>query len=184
MSSLFLGTVVRQFGFNNNVSYLSFDSHRVLLSAGFYEDSLYREVVNIIPKVFFYFHYPSYEHDLLFKSCVLPFQSHLQDNGLTHFMSYQIDLLSLSSEVVAYAFGNIRGNYYVRPSTTRRNNYRILNTSTNVTTDIFSSNMTYVGGITTVGIAKQSSPSSPIDSITFKLRDVDFVFTTLFTLTS
>jgi hypothetical protein len=183
MSSLFLGTVVRHLGFNNNnASFLSFDSYRVLLSAGFYEDSLYREVVNIIPKVFFYFHYPSYENDLLFKTRVLPFQRHLQRNGLTHFMSYRIDLVSLSYEVLAYAFGIIRGNYYVRPSTTRRNNYHIRNTSTNVTSDIFSSNMTYIGGITTVGINDTESPTSiPIDSIILKLRDVDLVFTTLFT---
>ena len=183
MSSLTLGTAVRQFGFNNsNISSLLLDSEQSLLSAGFYEDANYRQVVNVIPKVFFYFHYPAYEGDLLFKSRVLPFYGYLNNNGLTHVMSYRIDLVALSQHVLAYPCSVIRGNYYMRPSTTRRNHYQVANTSTNVTTNVLLSNITYVGGITTIGIVEGDSETNPIDSITFKLRDVDLVFTTLFKL--
>jgi len=183
MSSLFLGTAVRQFGFDNsNNSSLFIGLDRILLSVGFYEDSNYQQVVNIIPKVFFYFHYPAYEGDLLFKSRVLPFYGYLNNNGLTHVMSYRIDLVALSQHVLAYPCSVIRGNYYMRPSTTRRNHYQVANTSTNVTTNVLLSNITYVGGITTIGIVEGDSETNPIDSITFKLRDVDLVFTTLFKL--
>jgi hypothetical protein len=64
----------------------------------------------------------------------------------------------------------------------RRNNYQIGNMSTNVTTNVLLTNITYIGGITTVGIVEGSPENSSMDSITFKLRDVDLVFTTLFTL--
>jgi len=183
MSSLTLGTAVRQFGFNNsNISSLLLDSEQSLLSAGFYEDANYRQVVNVIPKVFFYFHYPAYEGDLLFKSRVLPFYGYLNNNGLTHVMSYRIDLVGLSNAVLAYRFSTIRGNYYMRPSTTRRNHYQIGNTSTNVTTNVLLTNITYIGGITTIGIVEGNTENNPIDFIAFKLRDVDLVFTTLFKL--
>ncbi len=183
MNSLTLGTAVRQFGFNNsNISYLLLDSEQTLLSAGFYEDANYRQIVNVIPKVFFYFQYPAYEGDLLFKSRVLPFYRYLNNNGLTHVMSYRIDLVALSQEVLAYPFSIIRGNYYMRPSMTRRNHYQVENTSTNVTTNVLLTNITYIGGITTIGIFEGDPETNPVDSITFKLRDVDLVFTTLFTL--
>jgi len=183
MSSLFLGTAVRQFGFDNsNNSSLFIGLDRILLSVGFYEDSNYQQVVNIIPKVFFYFHYPAYEGDLLFNSRVLPFYRSLNNNGLTHLMSYRIDLAALSQKVLAYPFSTIRGNYYMRPSTARRNHYQIGNTATNVTTNVLNTNITYIGGITTVGIVEDNPQNNPIDFITFKLRDVDLVFTTLFTL--
>lgn len=183
MSNFFLGTVVRQFGFYNyNNSSLFTDTSKILLTAGFYEDVGYRQLVNILPKMFFYFHYPAYVGDLFFRSRVSPFYSYLNRNGLTHVMSYRIDLVALSHHVLAYPFSVIRGNYYMRPSMTRRNNYQIGNMSTNVTTNVLLTNITYIGGITTVGIVKGSPENSPMDSITFKLRDVDLVFTTLFTL--
>ncbi len=183
MNSLTSGTAIRQFGFNNsNISSLLLDSEQSLLSAGFYEDANYRQVVNVIPKVFFYFPYPAYEGDLLFKSRVLPFYRYLNNNGLTHVMSYRIDLVALSQDVSAYPFNVIRGNYYMRPSITRRNHYQVDNNSTNVTTNVLSTNITYIGGITTVGIVESDSETNPIDFITFKLRDIDLVFTTLFTL--
>jgi len=183
MSSLFLGTAVRQFGFDNsNNSSLFIGLDRILLSVGFYEDSNYKQVVNIIPKVFFYFYHPAYEGDLLFNSRVLPFYRYLNNNGLTHFMSYRIDLVGLSNAVLAYRFSTIRGNYYMRPSTTRRNHYQIGNTSTNVTTNVLLTNITYIGGITIIGIVEGNTENNPIDFIAFKLRDVDLVFTTLFKL--
>jgi len=183
MANLLFGTVVRQLGFHSsNASSLFLNSEQALLSAGFYEDSNYRQVVNIIPKIFFYFHYPAYEGDLLFNSRVLPFYRSLNNNGLMHLMSYRIDLAALSQKVLAYPFSIIKSNYYVRPSTTRRSHYQIENTSTNVNTNVLNTNITYIGGITTVGIVEGNTENNPIDFITFKLRDVDLVFTTLFTL--
>jgi hypothetical protein len=183
MDSLFLGTAVRQLGFDDsNSSFLFTDFDKVLLSAGFDEDMVYRQVVSVIPKVFFYFHYPAYEGDLLFKSRVLPFHSHFHSDGLTHLMSYQIDLEGLSSIALAYPFSTIKGNYYAKPTTSRRNNYQIANLSTNVTNNILLTNITYIGGITTIGVTEVSSIGNRIDSITFRLRDVDLVFTTLFKL--
>jgi hypothetical protein len=183
MTNLLLGTVVRQLGFHSSsTSSLFLNSEQALLSAGFYEDSNYRQLVNIIPKVFFYFHYPAYKGDLLFKSRVLPFYGRFNNNGFTHVMSYRIDLLSLSQNVLAYPFNTIKGNYYMRPSMTRRNHYQVENTSTNVTTNVLATNITYIGGITTIGIVEGSPENNPMDSITFKLRDVDLVFTTLFKL--
>jgi len=70
----------------------------------------------------------------------------------------------------------------MRPSTTRRNHYQIGNTSTNVTTNVLLTNITYIGGITTIGIVEGNTENNPIDFIAFKLRDVDLVFTTLFKL--
>jgi len=183
MSNLLLGTVVRQLGFHSShTSSLFLNSEQALLSTGSYEDSNYRQLVNIIPKVFFYFHYPAYEGDLLFKSRVLPFYRSYNNNGLTHVMSYRIDLAALSQSVLAYPLSIIRGNYYVRPSTTRRSHYQVENTSTNVTTNVLNTNITYIGGITTVGISDGAPSNSPIDFMIFKLRDIDLVFTTLFKL--
>ena len=178
-----LGTAVRQFGFNNSkIPSLLLDSEQALLSAGFYDDANYRQIVNVIPKIFFYFYYPAYSGDLLFKSRLLPVYRYLNRNGLTHLMSYQINLLASSQNVLAYPLNDIKGNYYVRPSMTRRSHYQIRDTSTNVTTNVLSTNITYIGGITTVGIVEGNPENNPIDFITFKLRDVDLVFTTLFTL--
>jgi hypothetical protein len=183
MTQLLLGTVVRQLGFHSsNISSLFLNSEQALLSAGFYEGSDYKQLVNIIPKVFFYFHCPAYKGDLLFKSRVLPFYESFNNNGLLHVMSYQVDLVKLSQNVLAYPFNTIKGNYYMRPSMTRRNHYQIENTSTNVTTNVLDTNITYIGGITTIGIVKDTPENNPIDFITFKLRDVDLVFTTLFKL--
>jgi hypothetical protein len=183
MDDLLLGTAVRQLGFHSsNNSSLFLNSEQALLSVGSYEDSNYGQLVNIIPKVFFYFHYPAYKDDLLFKSRVLPFYRSLNNNGLTHVMSYRVDLAALSQKVLAYPFSTIGGNYYMRPSTARRNHYQIGNTATNVTTNVLNTNITYIGGITTVGIVEDNPQNNPIDFITFKLRDVDLVFTTLFTL--
>jgi hypothetical protein len=169
MSSLFLGTAVRQFGFGNfNSPSLFIGLDKMMLTTG--------------SKVFFYFHYPAYEGDLLFKSRLLPFYSYFHSNGLTHLMSYRIDLAGLSSIVLAYPSSVIRGNYYVKPSTTRRNNYQIASSSTNVTNNVLLTNATYIGGITIIGITEGMPTDSSADFITFRLRDVDLVFTTLFKL--
>jgi hypothetical protein len=183
MASWFLGTAVRQLGFGDfNSSFLFIGLDKMMLSTGSNEDSVHRQLVNVISKVFFYFHYPAYEGDLLFKSRLLPFYSYFHSGGLTHLMSYRIDLAGLSSIVLAYPFSIIRGNYYVKPSTTRRNNYQIASSSTNITTNTLLTNATYIGGITTIGITEVMPIDSPIDFITFRLRDVDLVFTTLFKL--
>ncbi len=183
MAGLQLGIVARQFGFDDpNTSSLYLDSNVVLLSAGSREDPIYRRIANVISKSFFYFHYPAYVGDLLFKTRIFPFHSYFNDDlvGLTHFMSYQIDLEALSHDVIAYAFSLIKGNYYVRPSEVRRSNYRV--TSTNITLNVLDTNTTYVGGITTVAIGHGSSVSNPIEFITFKLRNIDLAFTTIFKL--
>jgi hypothetical protein len=183
MDSLFLGTAVRQLGFDNsNSPSILIGLDKIMLSNGSNEDSVYRQVVNVISKIFFYFHYPAYEGDLLFESRILPFHRYFNSNGLTHLMSYRIDLAGLSSIVLAYPFGTIRGNYYVKPSTIRRNNYQIASHSTNVTTSVLQTNATYIGGITTIGITEVVSTDSPIEFITFRLRNVDLVFTTIFKL--
>ncbi len=183
MAGLQLGIVARHFGFDgSNTSSLYLDTDIVLLSAGFREDASYRRVVNVISKSFFYFHYPAYIGDLLFKTRIFPFHYYWNDDvvGLTHLMSYRIDLEALSHDVIAYAFSLVKGNYYVRPSTTRRNNYHV--TSTNVTLNVLETNTTYIGGITTVGIRDGSSVSNPIEFMVFKLRNIDLAFTTLFKL--
>jgi len=176
--------VVRQYGFYNlNTSFLIADNYRLLLSTASSEDSMDRQLVNLIPKVFFYFHYPSYESDSLFKTRIDSlYQRGNFSNGLTHLMSYRVSLRALIKDIEAYTFGDVKGNYYVRPSMSRRSNFYVKTSDTNVTFSILDTNMTYVGGMTTCSIKDASPVSMPIDFIEFNLRDIDLVFTTLFKL--
>jgi len=184
MSNSHFSIVVRQYGFYNlNTSFLIADNYRLLLSTASSEDSVDRQLVNLIPKVFFYFHYPSYKGDLLFKTRVEPFERYGNySNGLTHLMSYRISLGALVKNVIAYTFGDVKGNYYVRPSISRRSNFYVKTSDTNVTFSLLDTNMTYISGITTCSITNTSPVNMPIDFIEFKLRDIDLVFTTLFRL--
>jgi len=184
MSNSHFSIVVRQYGFcNRNTSFLIADNYRLLLSTASSDDSIDRQLVNLIPKVFFYFHYPSYEGDLLFKTRIEPFEWRGNNsNGLTHLMSYRIGLGALVKNVIAYTFGNVKGNYYVRPSMSRRSNFYVKTSDTNVTFSLLDTNMTYISGITTCSITNTSPVNMPIDFIEFKLRDIDLVFTTLFRL--
>jgi hypothetical protein len=176
--------VVRQYGFYNlNTSFLIADNYRLLLSTASSEDSMERQLVNLIPKVFFYFQYPAYKGDLLFKTRIEPFEWYGNNsNGLTHLMSYRISLRALVKDVIAYTFGNVKGNYYVRPSMSRRSNFYVKNSDTNITFNLLDTDMTYIGGITTCSIVNTSHVNMPIDFIEFNLRDIDLVFTTLFRL--
>jgi len=182
VSSSPFGIVVRQYGFYNpNTSFLHIDNYRLLLSTALSEDRRYRQLVNLIPKVFFYFHYPVYRGDLLFKTRIEPFERYGNNsNGLTHFMSYRVSLGALIKNAIAYTFGDVKGNYYVRPSMSRRSNFYVKTSDTNVTFNLLDTNMTYIGGITTFSIANTSPVDTPIDFIEFKLRDIDLVFTTFF----
>jgi len=140
-----------------------------------------RQLVNLIPKVFFYFHYPSYKGDLLFKTRIEPFERYGNNsNGLTHLMSYRVSLGALIKDVKYHTFNIVKGNYYVMPSMSRRSNFYVKTSDTNVTFSLLDTNMTYVGGLTTCSINGASPVSMPIDFIEFNLRDIDLVFTTLF----
>jgi len=176
--------VARQYGlYRPNTSFLVVDNYRLLLSTASSEDSQYRQLVNRIPKLFFYFHYPAYKGDLLFKTRIEPFEQHVNfHNGLTHFMSYHISLRRLDKDVIAYAFGDVKGNYYVRPSTTRRSNFYVKTSDTNVTFNLLDTNMSYIGGMTTCIIDNTNPVNMPINFMEFKLRDIDLVFTILFRL--
>jgi len=178
------GIVVRQYGlYNHNTSFLAVDNHRLLLSTVSFEDSKSHQLANRIPKVFFYFHYPSYKLDLLFKTRIETFEQYQNSsNGLTHLMSYRVRLGDLVKDATAYTFGAAKGNYYVRPSISRRSNFYIDTSNTNVTFNLLYTNMAYVGGITTCSIIDTTPVNTPIDFIEFRLRDVDLVFTTLFRL--
>ncbi len=176
------GIVARQYGFYNpNTSFLAVDNYSLLLSTASFEDNTSRQLANRIPKLFFYFHYPAYRGDLLFKTRIEPFERYgNSSNGLTHFMSYRISLGTLVKNAIAYTFGAIKGNYYVRPSMSRRSNFYVKTSDTNITFNLLDTNMTYVGGITTFSIVNTSPVNTSIDFIEFKLRDIDLVFTTLF----
>jgi len=182
VSSSPFGIVVRQYGFySTNTSFLNLDNYCLLLSTASFEDNTSRQLANRIPKVFFYFHYPAYKSDLLFKTRIEPFERYVNNfNGLTHLMSYRISLRALVKDVIAYTFGNVKGNYYVRPSMSRRSNFYVKNSNTNITFNLLDTNMTYVGGMTTCSIADTSPVNTSIDFIEFKLRDIDLVCTTLF----
>ena len=184
MTNLFFAIVARQYGFYSpNTSFLILGDKSLLLSTASYEDSTYRQIVNRIPKVFFYFQYPAYKGDLLFKTRIVPFEQYGNNsNGLTHLMSYRISLRALINDVTVYTFGGVKGNYYVRPSMSRRSNFYVKTSDTNVTFNILDTNMTYIGGITTCGIDNTNPVNMSIDFIEFELRDIDLVFTTLFKL--
>ncbi len=184
MSSRTFGIVFRQYGiYNSGISYLIIDNQRILLSAASFEERHNRQLTNFIPKMFFYFHYPAYHGDLLFKTQIEAFERHVRNfNGLTHHMSYRISLSALHKNIIAYNSGVVKGNYYIRLVTSRRSNFYVEAMNTNITFNILDTNMTYVGGITTCGITNTSPENRPIDSIEFKLRDIDLVFTTLFSL--
>jgi len=178
------GIVARQYGFYSpNTSFLVADNYRVLLSTASREDSTANQLVNRVPRVFFYFHYPSYKSDLLFKTRIVPFEQYENNsNGLTHLMSYRIRLGALVNNAIAYTFGSVKGNYYVRPSMARRSNSYIKTADTNITFNLLGTNMAYIGGMTTCNITNTSPVNTSIDFIEFKLRDVDLAFTTLFSL--
>lgn len=184
MANLPFGIVARQYGlYNPNTSFLSVDNHRLLLSTASFEDSRSRQLANRIPKVFFYFYYPSYRGDLLFKTRIETFEEYKNSpNGLTHFMSYHVRLGDLFNNVIAYTFGGVKGNYYVRPSISRRSNFFVKTSDTNITFNLLDTNMTYIGGMTTFNMTNTSPVNMPINFMEFKLRDVDLVFTTLFKL--
>jgi hypothetical protein len=184
VAQLSFGIVTRQYGFYSpNTSLLFAGNYGLLLSTASSEDSTYRQLVNRIPKVFFYFQYPAYKEDLLFKTRIAPFESYGSNhNGLTHLMSYRISLGALVKDVTAYTFGDVKGNYYVRPITSRRSNFYVNNSATNVTFNLLATNMTYIGGMTTCGIIDTIPVNTSIDFIEFELRDIDLVFTTLFKL--
>jgi hypothetical protein len=184
VNQLPFGIVARQYGlYNPNTSFLSVDNHRLLLSTDSFEDSTNRQLANRIPKVFFYFYYPSYRGDLLFKTRIEPFKQYInKPDGLTHLMSYRISLVELFNNAIAYTFGDVKGNYYVMPSISRRNNFFVKTSDTNITFNLLYTNMTYIGGITTFNMTNTSPVNMPINFMEFKLRDVDLVFTTLFKL--
>lgn len=184
MANLPFGIVARQYGlYNPNTSFLSVDNHRLLLSTASFEDRTSRQLANRIPKVFFYFYYPSYRGDLLFKTRIEPFEQYINNSdGLTHLMSYRISLGALFNNAIAYTFGGVKGNYYVRPSISRRSNFFVKTSDTNITFNLLDTNMTYIGGMTTFNMTNTSPVNMPINFMEFKLRDVDLVFTTLFKL--
>lgn len=184
MANLPFGIVARQYGlYNPNTSFLSVDNHRLLLSTASFEDSTSRQLANRIPKVFFYFYYPSYRGDLLFKTRIETFEQYKNSsNGLTHLMSYRVRLGALFNNAIAYTFGGVKGNYYVRPSMSRRSNFFVKTSDTNITFNLLDTNMTYIGGMTTFNMTNTSPVNMPINFMEFKLRDVDLVFTTLFKL--
>jgi hypothetical protein len=182
MSNSPFSIVVRQYGFYNlNTSFLIADNYRLLLSTASSDDNIDRQLVNLIPKVFFYFHYPSYENDSLFKTRIDSlYRRENSSNGLTHLMSYRVSLGALIKDVKYHTFNIVKGNYYVMPSMSRRSNFYVKTSDTNVTFSLLDTNMTYVGGLTTCSINGASPVSMPIDFIEFNLRDIDLVFTTLF----
>jgi hypothetical protein len=156
-------------------------NQRILLSATSFEERNERQLVNLISKIFFCFHYPAYQGDLLFKTRVEAFEQYVRNfDGLTHHMSYKVNLDVLDKNVIAYGINVVKGNYYVRPTTSRRSNFYVSGMNTNITFNILGTNMTYVGGMTTCSITDTSPENIPIDFIEFKLRDVDLVLTTLF----
>jgi hypothetical protein len=178
------GAVLRQcWYYEPGISYLIVDNQHILLSAASFEDSRERQLANFIPKILFYFHYPAYQDDLLFKTRIEALESYTRNyNGLTHHMSYKVSLDVLDKNVIAYSPNVVKGNYYVRPTTSRRSNFYVHAMNTNTTLNILNTNMTYIGGMTTCSITDTSRENASIDSIEFKLRDIDLVFTTLFSL--